>query len=193
MRPRGAGDGAAGGLKGDDGFVAVAGEGGALRGIEIQTGLIGLNVDRCVGREGVSGLDRHCVAAGALRQRPDDRQRMFVQPDRLVVREHAGRELGGSLGTAWMGKVIADGITTHSSQLGEHVTPYNPIAQAQWIAIARGGMDPPTMLAGRVLREAMVLSFEDGFRITMTAIGLGIVMVFLLKRPAPQGAPSGAH
>ncbi|HEX8108967.1 MAG TPA: DHA2 family efflux MFS transporter permease subunit, partial [Kofleriaceae bacterium] len=87
------------------------------------------------------------------------------------------RELGGSLGTAWMGKVVADGITTHSSQLGEHVTSYNPIAQAQWLAIARGGMDPPTMLAGRVLREAMVLSFEDGFRITMTAIGLGIVMV----------------
>jgi len=103
------------------------------------------------------------------------------------------RELGGSLGTAWMGKVVADGITTHSSQLGEHVTPYNPIAQAQWLAIARGGVDPPAMLAGRVLREAMVLSFEDGFRITMTAIGLGIVMVMLLKRPGPVGAPGGAH
>ncbi len=103
------------------------------------------------------------------------------------------RELGGSLGTAWMGKVVADGITTHSSRLAEHVSPYNPIAQAQWLGIARGGMDPPTMLAGRVLREAMVLSFEDGFRITMTAIGLGIVMVVLLKRPAAQGAPSGAH
>jgi DHA2 family multidrug resistance protein len=103
------------------------------------------------------------------------------------------RELGGSLGTAWMGKVVADGITTHSSQLGEHVTPYNPITQAQWLAIARGGMDPPTMLARRVLREAMVLSFEDGFRITMTAIGLGIVMVALLRRSTQQGAPSGAH
>jgi MFS transporter, DHA2 family, multidrug resistance protein len=103
------------------------------------------------------------------------------------------RELGGSLGTAWMGKVVADGITTHSARLAEHVSPYNPVAQAQWLGIARGGMDPPTMLAGRVLREAMVLSFEDGFRITMTAIGLGIVMVMLLKRPAPQGAPTGAH
>jgi DHA2 family multidrug resistance protein len=103
------------------------------------------------------------------------------------------RELGGSLGTAWMGKVVADGITTHSAQLGEHVTPYNPIAQAQWLGIARGGMDPPTMLAGRVLREAMVLSFEDGFRITMTAIALGVLMVMLLKRPAAHGAPTGAH
>ena len=42
--------------------------------------------------------------------------------------------------------------------------------------------------------EAMVLSFEDGFRITMTVIGLGIVMVLLLKGPSgPGGAPSGAH
>jgi hypothetical protein len=92
-----------------------------------------------------------------------------------------------------MGKVVADGITTHSAQLGEHVTPYNPIAQAQWLGIARGGMDPPTMLTGRVLREAMVLSFEDGFRITMTAIALGVLMVMLLKRPAAHGAPTGAH
>jgi DHA2 family multidrug resistance protein len=103
------------------------------------------------------------------------------------------RELGGSLGTAWMGKVVADGITTHSSRLAEHVSAYNPIAQSQWFGIARGGMDPPTMLAGRVMREAMVMSFEDGFRITMTVIGLGIVMVMLLKRSAVQGAPSGAH
>jgi DHA2 family multidrug resistance protein len=103
------------------------------------------------------------------------------------------RELGGSLGTAWMGKVVADGIATHSSRLAEHVSPSDPVTQAQWLGIARGGMDPPTMLAGRVMREAMVMSFEDGFRITMIAIGLGIVMVMLLKRPAAQGAPSGAH
>ncbi len=40
----------------------------------------------------------------------------------------------------------------------------------------------------------MVVSFEDGFRITMLAIGLGIFMVLLLKRAkAAPGAPSGAH
>src|SRR6185295_5669232 len=39
------------------------------------------------------------------------------------------RELGGSLGTAWMGKVVADGIATHSATLAEHVSPYNPVAQ----------------------------------------------------------------
>jgi DHA2 family multidrug resistance protein len=104
------------------------------------------------------------------------------------------RELGGSLGTAWMGKIVADGIATHSARLAEHVSPYSPVTQEQWLGIAKGGMDPVSTLMGRVTREAMVMSFEDGFRMTMLAIGLGIFMVMLLKKPRPQdGAPSGAH
>jgi DHA2 family multidrug resistance protein len=105
------------------------------------------------------------------------------------------RELGGSLGTAWMGKVVADGIANHSSQLAEHISPFNPIAQEHWLGILRQGMDPAGQLMGRVVQQAMVLSFEDGFRLTMVSIGLGIFMVLLLKRPKPAagGAPSGAH
>jgi DHA2 family multidrug resistance protein len=104
------------------------------------------------------------------------------------------RELGGSLGTAWMGKVVADGITSHSTQLGEHITWFDTVASEQWRAIARSGLDPATLLSYRVSTEAMVLSFNDGFRMTMTSIGLGIVMVLLLKKArAAGGAPSGAH
>lgn len=104
------------------------------------------------------------------------------------------RELGGSLGTAWMGKIIADGIATHSARLAEHVSPYDPLAQEQWLGILQRGLSPAGALMGRVARESMVMSFEDGFRITMLAIGLGIVMVALLKKAtAAAGAPSGAH
>jgi DHA2 family multidrug resistance protein len=106
------------------------------------------------------------------------------------------RELGGSLGTAWMGKIVADGIANHSTKLAEHISPYDPIAQEQWLGIMRRGMDAAGTLMGRVTREAMVLSFEDGFRITMVVIGMGIFMVMLLKKPAPVapgGPPSGAH
>jgi DHA2 family multidrug resistance protein len=104
------------------------------------------------------------------------------------------RELGGSLGTAWMGKLVADGIATHSARLAEHVTPYDPLAQEAWLGIARRGMDPAVTLMRRVTGEASVLSFEGGFRITMLAIGLGLIMVLLLKRatPAPEVA-GGAH
>ena len=103
------------------------------------------------------------------------------------------RELGGSLGTAWMGKIVADGIAVHSSHLAEHVSPYSPVTQEQSLAIARLGLDPIATLMGRVTSESMVMSFEDGFRVTAVMIGLGIVMVMLLKRPRPQDAPSGAH
>ena len=48
-------------------------------------------------------------------------------------------------------------------------------------------------MSGQVTSESMVMSFEDGFRIAAFMIGLGIVMVMLLKRPRPQSAPSGAH
>ena len=103
------------------------------------------------------------------------------------------RELGGSLGTAWMGKIVADGIVTHASRLAEHVSPYNPIVQERWIGFLSQGRNPLGALQTTVSRESMVMSFEDGFRMTMLAIGLGIFMVMLLKRPVPQGAPSGAH
>src|SRR4029077_19152086 len=69
------------------------------------------------------------------------------------------RELGGSLGTAWMGKIVADGITTHSAQLAELVSPYNPIVQERWIGILASGMDPVSTLQRRVMGESMVMSF----------------------------------
>jgi DHA2 family multidrug resistance protein len=105
------------------------------------------------------------------------------------------RELGGSLGTAWMGKVVADGIATHSARLSEHISLYDPFTQEQWRNLAHRGMDPAANLMGRVTRQAMVLSFEDGFGITMVAIALGIFMVMLLKRPKSLqgGEPSAAH
>jgi len=105
------------------------------------------------------------------------------------------RELGGSLGTAWMGKVVADGIAQHGTQLAEHITWFDNEAFMQWRMLLRSGIDPATAMHGRVVTEAMVLSFNDGFRMTMAAIGLGLVMVLLLRKPKPAvgGAPSGAH
>jgi DHA2 family multidrug resistance protein len=106
------------------------------------------------------------------------------------------RELGGSLGTAWMGKVVADGIATHSSRLFEHVTPYDTPSQDQWLMMLHRGIDPALSLFGKVTAQAMVMSFEDGFRLTMTTIACGLFMIVLLKKlkPAPPGAePIDAH
>ena len=104
------------------------------------------------------------------------------------------RELGGSLGTAWMGRIVAEGIATHSARLAEHVSSFNPVAQEQWFGMMRRGIDPASMIVRQVARESTVMSFEDGFRVTMVAIGLGLIMVMMLKRPkVVPGEPSGAH
>jgi len=103
------------------------------------------------------------------------------------------RELGGSLGTAWMGKVVAEGIVRHSAQLGQHVTWFDPVTQETWTQIAKRGLEPAAIIARRIATESMVLSFNDGFRYTMTSIGLGLVMVAILKKAVRGPAPSGAH
>jgi MFS transporter, DHA2 family, multidrug resistance protein len=104
------------------------------------------------------------------------------------------RELGGSLGTAWMGKIVADGIATHSTQIGEHVTIFDPATQLQWTQILHNGFDPAVIISGRITTQSMVMSFNDGFRMTMAAIGLGLAMVLLLRKAnAAAGAPAGAH
>jgi DHA2 family multidrug resistance protein len=104
------------------------------------------------------------------------------------------RELGGSLGTAWMGKVVADGMVTHASQIASHVSVYDPIVQDRLHALAGRGLPPEAMMQLKVQGQALVMSFEDGFRLAMVAILVGIALVMIIKRPkAGAPMPAGAH
>jgi len=112
------------------------------------------------------------------------------------------RELGGSIGTAWMGMVVTNGIKTHGSALGAHVTVFDPAVQEQMTALARGvgtntpsaQLVPEAILQLRVVGQAMVLSFEDGFRLAGIAMLLGLIAVAVMKRPkAGVALPGGAH
>jgi DHA2 family multidrug resistance protein len=106
------------------------------------------------------------------------------------------RELGGSIGTALMGMLVTDGVKRNASYLSESVTLYNPLAQEQLRSIA-GTVGSQTaaqsVMALKVNQQAMVLSFEHGFRVVAVAIALGLVLVLLLKKPKPGVAISGAH
>jgi len=110
------------------------------------------------------------------------------------------RELGGSIGTAWMGMVVTDGIKVHGSALGAHVTVFNPAVQEQLRLLAgnvgtratSGQLVPEAILQLRVVSQAMVLSFEDGFRLAGIAILLGLIAVAVMKRPKAGVAVSPA-
>lgn len=112
------------------------------------------------------------------------------------------RELGGSIGTAWMGLLIDRSTKLHGSYLSEAVTPYNPIAQEQYGAIAGSigsqtsspALVPETFLAMKVKMQALVLSFQDGFMNATFVFLSALVLVMLLKKPSSaSAAPAGAH
>jgi DHA2 family multidrug resistance protein len=111
------------------------------------------------------------------------------------------RELGGSFGTALMGMLVSDGVHIHRAYLAESINPYNPIVQSQLQQIA-GSVGAQTyqstqvaerILDARVTTQALVLSFENGFRWVALAMSLGLVLVLLLQKPSAGPAPVGAH
>jgi DHA2 family multidrug resistance protein len=112
------------------------------------------------------------------------------------------RELGGSIGTAWMGLLVDRGSKIHASYLREAIYPENPIVQER-IAAIRGSLGqqtfmsdlvPETILELKVRLQALILSFNEGFaRVTVLFLA-SLVLVFFLKRPRPGGAaPADAH
>jgi DHA2 family multidrug resistance protein len=111
------------------------------------------------------------------------------------------RELGGSIGTAWMGVVVTNGLKLHGSALGAHVTPFDPVVQEQLAAMAgnvgtraaSGALVPEALLQLRASGQALVMSFTDGFRLAGFAILLGLVAIAVMKRPKTGVVASGAH
>jgi len=111
------------------------------------------------------------------------------------------RELGGSLGTALMGMLVSDDIKRFGSYLSERVTVYDPLVTEQLRAVTStvGALTYQRELVGesfmklKVTTQAMVLSFENGFRVTALAMALGFVLVLLLKKPSSVADVSGAH
>jgi DHA2 family multidrug resistance protein len=112
------------------------------------------------------------------------------------------RELGGSLGTALMGMLVSDDMKRFGSYLSENITPYSAQVQEQLRQTAstvgaqtfQRDLVGESLLRMKVANQAMVLSFENGFRWTAFAMALGVILVFLLKRPAAGGsAPADAH
>jgi DHA2 family multidrug resistance protein len=111
------------------------------------------------------------------------------------------RELGGSVGTAWMGLLVDRATTRNASYLRESVTPYNPLTQ-ETVGAVRGSLAtqtysaelvPEAILAFKVKLQALVLAFQSGF-MHATAVFLScLLLLLLLKKPKPGQAPGGAH
>jgi DHA2 family multidrug resistance protein len=105
------------------------------------------------------------------------------------------RELGGSIGTAWMGMLIDDSTKIHAAELSEHVSAYSPSTQER-LAALKGGLGiaaPEAFLQMKLKVQAMVMSFTDGFGKASVVFAIGLLLVLFLKRPQPGARIEGAH
>ena len=113
------------------------------------------------------------------------------------------RNLGGGIGIATTGTLLARNQQAYVNIMGAHVTAYSPAAQASLDAARRGfiasGSDPVTAtqrayaaVFGAVQRQAAMVSFVDLFRLLGFIFLLLLPLVLLMRRPRGRGA-AAAH
>jgi DHA2 family multidrug resistance protein len=114
---------------------------------------------------------------------------------------NATRELGGSIGLAWMSTQLASNAKIHLTYLSEQVTPYNPIAQDQLGAmkatLAARAVDPTAAswgaMTARLNVQALTLSFRDGFSTLALMFAVSLLVVLLLAKPSSGVDTRSAH
>ena len=113
------------------------------------------------------------------------------------------RNLGGSLGIAWVTTMLSRGAQVHQAMMVSHTTPYDPafvsqVAATQAALGAHTGSEAPLqayhLLYQKVLQQASLWAFVDNFRF-FGLLALGCVPLVLLFRKARRHAPAapGMH
>lgn len=114
---------------------------------------------------------------------------------------NATRELGGSIGTAWMSTLLDHLGHEQASYLAEHVTATDAAATDALAMAQRGTFasvaDPSAAamlsLGSRVQGQAMVRAFEQSFAWAAVAFALGLLVVLIIERPRTDVKIDGAH
>jgi DHA2 family multidrug resistance protein len=110
------------------------------------------------------------------------------------------RNTGGSIGIAAMTTMLARGAQTHQAAISSHLTPYDPAFQQRLQQLTsalglRGGGATQAALAsiyGTVMRQSMLMSFIDNFRLLAFLSMLCVPAALLFKRVRARGGPSVA-
>src|SRR5947209_2345047 len=118
------------------------------------------------------------------------------------------RNTGGSIGIAAVTTLLSHVAQVQQAAIASHLTQYDQAFQQRMRQFGgaiggglgggggAGGMPPPQALAsvyGTVLRQAMVLSFLDNFRLLAFLCLLCIPAALLFKRVRAKGGPVAAH
>jgi DHA2 family multidrug resistance protein len=114
------------------------------------------------------------------------------------------RNIGGSIGIAITGTMLARNSKATTAILSANVTPYDPATQTMLAqmkgAFMAAGADATTAtarayaaMAGLLQRQAAMVAFVGIFQLLGLMFIVLIPLVLLMKRPRRAGAPAGAH
>jgi DHA2 family multidrug resistance protein len=114
------------------------------------------------------------------------------------------RNIGGSVGIATTGTMLARHQQMHINTLGAHVNVFDPATQQMFdrmrAAFMAAGSDGYTAtqraygaLFGVVQRQASMVSFVEIFQLLGFIFILIIPLTFLMRRPSGKAGPVGAH
>jgi MFS transporter, DHA2 family, multidrug resistance protein len=114
------------------------------------------------------------------------------------------RNIGGSIGIAMTGTMLARRQQMHINIMGEHVDAFNPTAQVMLerfkSAFMAAGADAVTAtqrayaaMFGLVQRQASMVTFVEIFRLLGVIFLLMIPLVLLMKRPSARSGPVASH
>jgi DHA2 family multidrug resistance protein len=106
------------------------------------------------------------------------------------------RELGGSIGTAWMSSMLSHNQTANFQYLTENVTRLSPVTREQITGLISGlgwkFLDPEAGVLGilnlRIGQQALVRAFDGAFTTLAILFAFNYLLILLLKRPQ-KGAP----
>jgi DHA2 family multidrug resistance protein len=111
------------------------------------------------------------------------------------------RELGGSMGTAWMSSMLNRDIHRNYQALAERIDVYGLLAQERLAAIQKGigwrlfdGHAGSLQLLGlRLNEQALIRSFNQLFVILCVVFSCSVGITFFLKKPSGHVKIVGGH
>ncbi|MDB6025928.1 MAG: family multidrug resistance protein [Verrucomicrobiales bacterium] len=113
------------------------------------------------------------------------------------------RNIGGSIGIAFVATLLARDAQVHQAMMVSHLTPFDP-AYRQAIAGIKAGLAHQTgnaaasaqalqIVYNQLLQQARLWAFVDNFRIFGIACACCIPLVFFFKKTKPGAAEVAAH
>lgn len=111
------------------------------------------------------------------------------------------RELGGSIGTAYMSMMLKDRTAYAYQAITEHVSRLSPLAREQLQQTQQGVgwkfLDPESGAFGlmqlRLNQQALIRAFNQNYVELSLIFALSLLLILLLKRPKADVGVQGAH